>query len=108
MSTDYNILPPFITSIRLEESPGHVHFHIWINGAKSGVLVTRQGAEKLALLRHLFAEDAGSYTCGALRFRKCLQGTITLATQLLSEYGELTTVTDVVAQSTNKQIHFTL
>ena len=34
---------PLISSVRVEEGPGHDHVHVWNRGGNSGILVVNKG-----------------------------------------------------------------
>lgn len=44
---------PMVSSIRLEEGPGHDYVHVWNRGGKSGVLTVEKG-DGMTFVRRLF------------------------------------------------------
>ena len=100
MSTNFYALKKPITSIRPEIMGGHTHVGIWVNHAKSGILVFRNDEWKDAIW--LFVEQDVALPpmrtyCGGKKEGCIVKEIDTLPSeqQMISEYGELTTVKQI-------------
>lgn len=102
MSTSYYRIKKPFTSLRAEAIPGagYTDIGIWVNHSKAGVIVVRNEEVKDALL--VFRRSVLSV------FQSGIEGGHTILdyedddveddTQLISEYGELTTVAELKAK----------
>lgn len=98
MSTSYYGMKDPITSIRPEEMGGHTHIGVWVNHAKAGTLVFRNEewiagkwifvGEVCVLRTHHGPENVGLVIDQQIPH-------LDDERQLMSEYGELTTVGEI-------------
>ena len=108
MSTSYYALKKPITSIRPEVMGGHTHVGVWVNHAKSGILVFRN--EEWTKAIWLFVEKNISEPPMRALWGGTKDGYIVEETdasspaeqQMISEYGELTTVGQIRAKAKEK------
>lgn len=105
MSIEYYALKKPITSIRPEIMGGHTHVGIWVNHAKSGTLVFRNEEWKDAIW--LFVEKNVPKSPMRTFWGGAKDGCIVVETnasspakqQMVSELGELTTVSQIRAKA---------
>jgi len=95
MTTAYYCVAAPITQLRTDEVGSHTHLTIWVNHGLSGILVVRN--EELPDILHLLRTEtevlhtyfaSGTHTSGDLP-------SLPSSLQLISEYGELTTLGNV-------------
>ena len=92
MSTTFYRLGGGVTSLRLETRGAHTEVTIWVNGAQAGALTLREKEvpEFLYLFRGREFCNRASTGLGVLHSREL--SPVDPELQLISEYGELTTV----------------
>ena len=98
MSTSYYGLRPPVTSVRVEEEGDRAILSIWVNGSPAGKLVLAKKNLKPFLKGVLAdADDPVMHvTCGGEHMLLCrMLHYARPEDQVISEYGELTTVRDV-------------
>lgn len=104
MSTSYYYIQEPITSLRLEEGPGHDRLTVWQSGANAGTLVLTKGSARTII--SLFAEHAEDDRCPMrTHFGGVEVGCVVTENVrgldpsliLISEYGELFTVAQIRA-----------
>ena len=58
MSTSYYKLKEPVSFIRVEDKgPKHIELHIWVDGAKAGVLNLDKGDQQFSFIHNLFKDD---------------------------------------------------
>lgn len=105
MSTSFYQLKEPVTSIRLEVMGGHTHVGIWINHGKAGTLVFRNEEWKQGIWLFIDNDisDAHIYVHGGGKSVGLIvdeyDNLFPAEKQMVSEYGELTTVGEIRAMA---------
>lgn len=96
MTEYYRLKKPF-TSIRAVVGGGHTELSLWVNCAKTGIITLRNEEVKdviLALARVKCAVSCTGIGAGKMQLNY-EDDDVELETQLINEYGELTTLAEV-------------
>lgn len=105
MSTAYYPLRDPITSIKVEEGPSHDRVSIWESGGLAGVLTVSKGAgSRIAFMLADTTDEVLRTGWGGDSIGCVVYGRLkTLAPDLcvVSEYGEVMTVSEVAAMAGN-------
>jgi len=97
MSTYWYPFRKTISSVRLEKTPGHDILHVWQRGGKCGSLTLDQGTGEA--ISELFIDSLPAFhvwnDAGTVKIKKC-EGYRPESTYLMSEYGDLLRIEEVV------------
>lgn len=101
MSTTYYPFRNTISSVRLAEGPGHDVLAVWQRGAKTGELVLTKGTGKTVMMMFRSEEPAFHATWGGPVLGTIVEvlprgRELNPSDYVLSEYGELFTVVEVL------------
>lgn len=109
MSTKYYALKKPITSIRPEIMGGHTHVGVWVNHAKSGILVFRNDEWKdaiwLFVKKNVFPPPMRTFWGGmkdGCIVKEYADTSFPAEQQMVSECGELITVGQIRAKAMNE------